>query len=579
MVKFRTLPDLLAPALQSYGGDTALRWKEGETWKEMSYAALAADVEAVAKGLIARGVGLGDPVCILSGSRPEWVVSDLAVLWIGAVTVPIYSTSSLASARFILKHSGVRLILVSERYLPLAREAKDPTQLLVSCQAGDVRLDQLRLDGAGVPTSELEARQRQIRPEGVATIIYTSGTTGEPKGVMLTHSNLLSNIEAMTSSVEIRRGDRTLSFLPLSHALEHTAGILTMLSRGATISFAQEMTTIARDLPEIRPTVLITVPRMLEKYYARVMEVASKRPRFLQDLFQVALLKGKRGLFGVFYELLFFRKVRAGFGGSIRIVVSGGAALSPQIARFFDAIGVPILEGYGLTETSPVVSVNRPGKNRIGTVGTALPGVEVKVALDGEILVRGPNVMKGYYKDPNGTADVLHSDGWFATGDLGEIDSDGYIRITDRKKDLIVTSGGKKVPPQPIENELSADPLIGQICLVGDGKNYIAALIVPNFENLESKARAGSVAFSSREELLGNEQVRVWFAAALDRVNAPRASYETIKRFRLLASEWTIEGGELTPTLKVRRREILKRYAREIEELYKAAEGAQHIHP
>ncbi|MFH1263182.1 MAG: long-chain fatty acid--CoA ligase [Pseudomonadota bacterium] len=566
-----TLVDLLASAFTRHADQVAVRWKEGETWNELSYVDLASDVEAVAKGLIARGVGPGDPVCILSGSRPEWVVADLAILWIGAVTVPIYSNSSLTTARFIFRHCEAKMILVSERYLPLAREAKLPSQILVRADKGDLRHDQLRRDGERISTEKLELRRRKIQPEDVATLIYTSGTTGDPKGVMLTHANLVSNIEAMTAVVEIGPGDRTLSFLPLSHALEHTAGILTMLSKGVTISFAQEMTTIAQDFLDVRPTIVIAVPRMLEKYHARVREVAATRSKFLRILFERALRSGRWNPLFPLYELLIYRKARGGFGGSTRIVVSGGAPLLTEVARFFDTIGQPILEGYGLTETSPLVTVNRPGQNRIGTVGPPIPGVEVKIASDGEIWVRGPNVMKGYYKDPQGTAEVIDPDGWFRTGDIGETDRDGHLRITDRKKDLIITSGGKKVAPQPIENEITTDPLIDQVCLVGDGKNYIVALVVPHFATLESRAREHGLRFSSSRELVEREEVRAWFEVIFSRVNATRTSYETVKRFRLLSSPWTIDEGELTPTLKVRRREIARRYHREVEELYKGS--------
>lgn len=562
-----TLVELLGTAFARYGPFAALRWKDG-VWKELRYADLAADVNAVAKGFVVRGIAPGDRICILSGSRPEWVVCDLAALWIGAVTVPIYSTSSLAVTRFILEQSEAKLIVASEACLKTAREGKSASQLLVGFGTGDVTLEKLRREGAKVPDAEITARRKAIRPEDVVTIIYTSGTTGEPKGVMLTHANLVSNVKAMTACVPVGCGDRTLSFLPLSHAFERTAGIFAMLYKGVTICFARDMTTLAEDLLDVRPTFLITVPRMLEKFHARVREVAAARPKFLRRLFERGLRSGKRSPLVLLYDFFFFRRVRKGFGGCARLVISGGAALAPEIARFFDTVGVPILEGYGLTETSPVVSVNRPGKNKIGTVGLPVPEVEVKIAPDGEILVRGPNVMKGYYKDSQATAEVIDSEGWFATGDIGEIDGEGFLRITDRKKDLLVTSGGKKVAPQPIENDLRTDPLIQHVCLLGDGRNYIAALIVPNFEALASKARLAGLGFSTREELVKNAEVRSWFEKIVARVNASRSSYETIKRFGLLACDWTVGTGELTPTLKIRRREIARRYKQEIEELY-----------
>ncbi|MFH1017646.1 MAG: long-chain fatty acid--CoA ligase [Pseudomonadota bacterium] len=563
-----TLVDLFGSALKCHADRVALRWKEGEDWKEFSYANLAAAVNAVAKGLVARGTAPGDRICIMSENRPEWIVCDLAALWVGAVTVPIYSTGSMETARFILKHSEARMIFASPLCFKAVAEGKRSSQLLVGFGAGDPTFEELRREGEKVPDAEITARRKAIRPDDVATIIYTSGTTGDPKGVMLTHANIISNIEATTSCVYVGCGDRTLSFLPLSHAFERTAGIFAMLYKGVTISFARDMTTLAEDLLDVRPTFLITVPRMLEKFHARVRGVVARKPRLLRRLFEVALRSGKRNPLFPLYDFVFFRRVRKGFGGCARIVISGGAALAPEIARFFDAVGVPILEGYGLTETSPVVSVNRPGKNKIGTIGPPLPGVEVKIAPDGEILVRGPNVMKGYYKDPQATVEAIDSDGWFATGDIGEIDGGGYLRITDRKKDLIVTSGGKKVAPQPIESELRADPLIQHVCLVGEGRNYIAALIVPNFEVLAYKARGAGIDFSTREELVRHAQVRSWFEEVVTRVNAPRSSFETVKRFELLACDWTVDAGELTPTLKIRRQEIAKRFKRAIEELY-----------
>jgi long-chain acyl-CoA synthetase len=302
------------------------------------------------------------------------------------------------------------------------------------------------------------------------------------------------------------------------------------------------------------------------------MEVAAPRPKFLQAIFAQAIRAGGGGVLRPLFDRLFFRAVRNGFGGSIRFVITGGAPLPPKVAHFFAAVGVPVLEGYGLTETSPVVTVNRLERNRIGTVGPAIPGVEVRIAADGEVLVRGPNVMKGYFRNSVATAEVIDPAGWFRTGDIGEIDRDGFLRITDRKKDLLVTSGGKKVAPQPIENDLRADAIVAHACLVGEGRNYICALIVPNFDGVESKTRLKGLRFLTREELVADPTVRGWFAELVERVNASRASYERIKRFCLVPKEWTVADGELTPTQKVRRREIVRRYASTIEELYKPSE-------
>ncbi len=535
----------------------------------MSYAEIADRVNAVARGLMALGISVGDRVAILSENRPEWVIADLAIQTVGGITVPLYSTGSVTTVRFILAHSEAKIFFTSDACRNVARDVSSPFQRRISFDSDGFTLEQCCAEGAGILVEEVEARRKAIHENDVATIIYTSGTTGDPKGVMLTHANLISNMEAALKRFKISSDDRTLSFLPLSHALERTAGIFTMLFKGVAISFAQDMTTIARDLTEVRPTILITVPRMLEKFHARVREEVERRPKWLRSLFAKAIASEGRGLLSPLYELLFFRKIRRGFGGRARLVVSGGAALAPEISKFFWTAGVTVLEGYGLTETSPIVAVNPERENKTGTVGPPLPGVEVGIAEDGEILVRGPNVMKGYFRDSAATAEVFDENGWFFTGDIGELDSDGYLTITDRKKDLIITSGGKKVAPQPIENELRTDPIVRHVCLVGEGRNYVAALIVPNFEALASRARRAGLDLPEAGELLKDRRVLVWFEEIIARVNAGRASYETIKRFRLVSRDWTIETGELTPTLKVRRRTIFERHKEEIEELYK----------
>jgi long-chain acyl-CoA synthetase len=578
-----SVPGRLLAAARIHAARPALRFKERGVWRSIPYAELADRVEALARGFIALGMAPGDRVCLFAVNSVEWILTDLAVLAAGGVTVPIYATSSEATARFILLHSEAEIAAASGG-LPLkltraARTIESRLRTVVCFDSAEasgsggrlLSLADLAARGASVPPSAVAERIAALRPDDVATIIYTSGTTGEPKGAMLTHRNLLSNIDACLACFPVEAGDVTLSFLPFSHALERTAGIFLMLASGVTVALAEDVNALPQNLLEIRPTLLIAVPRVLEKSYARILDAAAKAPAAARWLFWRAvrmeterLQTGgpRRWCIYLICDLLFFRKIRGRLGGRLKILVSGGAALAPEINRFFRAVGVPVIEGYGLTETSPVVTFNRPDRVKIGTVGPAIPGVEIRLAKDGEILVRGPNVMKGYFRNEKATAEAIDGEGWLKTEDVGEIDADGFLRITDRKKELVVLSGGKKAAPQPMENELKLDPLVSQACVVGEGRNYLAVLIVPDLAVL--KARLGP-----RGAMLADPEVRGWYQAVVDRFNSHRASFETIKRFALLPNEWTIEAGEITPTLKLRRKIIVSKYAKEIEALYR----------
>jgi long-chain acyl-CoA synthetase len=557
------------------------------------------EIRDLSLGLAGLGVGPGDRVGIVSDSRPEWTITDLAVLTAGAVTVPVYATLPANQVGYILAHAGVRLVVVAdeeqaakvraERHrLPdlqtvvvIDREAGvdgDETLWTDVVEAGHRRL--MTEDGLGRRYKE---RAQAIEPDALATIIYTSGTTGDPKGVMLSHRNFVVNVLDIDAMVKIKDNDTALSFLPLSHAFERMIVYL-YLYKGATIAFGEAISTIGRDMGLVRPTVMTGVPRVYEKLRARIVDAAAAAPRVRQGLFAWAVgvghaaatarLAGREP--GMLTRLQFpladsqvLSKIRARTGGRLRFVVSGSAPLGRDVAEFLFAIGLPVLEGYGLTETSPALTANPLEAPRLGSVGKVLPSVELRIADDGEILARGQNVMVGYYDDPEATAAAIR-DGWFHTGDIGQIDADGYVSITDRKKELLVTAGGKNVAPQPIEALLKRDPIVAEAVLLGDRRRFVAALLVPDFAILEQRLPGGS-AGATPDELTARDDVRILFQPIVDRANAELASFERVKSFAILPAELTVEGGELTPTLKVKRRVVQERWSAVIEAIYAAA--------
>lgn len=551
-------------------------------------------------GWLGLGLQSGDRVAILSESRPEWVLCDLATLALGAVTVPIYPTLAPPQMRYILADSGARFAVVSDesqlaKLLDIRSALAGLERVIVMDRRGEVRAEEgfvLSLaelaarghhrlmvdDGVGRRYRELAAA---VQPDALATIIYTSGTTGDPKGVMLSHRNLVSNLLACQEVVQTHQDDVALSFLPLSHAFERLV-VYKYLATGVTVFFVESLDTIARDLQTVKPTVMTGVPRVYEKLHARVLEQVAQAPSWRRRIFHWALGVGLRRARAVLArqpvpwtvrlqhrlaDRLVLSTVRARTGGRLRYLISGAAPLSKEVAEFFWAVGLPLLEGYGLTETSPVLTVNPPEAPRLGTVGKAIPGVELRIGEDGEILARGPNVMVGYYNQPEATRAVL-ADGWLHTGDVGYLDADGYLTITDRKKDLIVTSGGKNVAPQPIEMRLKRDPLVAEAVLVGDRRKFVAALIVPNFPLLEARLGLQSRPPTDRAALVARPDVRALYRDIVDRVNRELAQFEQIKQFALVPAEFTVAGGELTPTMKVRRRIVEERYRDLIEQLY-----------
>ncbi len=556
-------------------------------------------IRDVSLGLSALGMSPGDRVALMSESRPEWLITDLAIVTAGAVTVPIYPTLTAAQARRILEDCGARLAVVSTRLqLEKIQEIRhqlpqlEAVVVMEASAAGGspsvVPLDAVaarghaRMVGEWGTAKEFQDRARAVRPEQLATIIYTSGTTGEPKGVMLSHGNVVSNMIAAADVLEVTHEDVALSFLPLSHAFERTVSYLYLLC-GVTMIFAESFDTVGRDILMVRPTMLTGVPRVYEKMHARVLEKAQQAPPAKAALFRWAVkaglakarltLRGKHpgplvSLKAAIADTLVFTKIRDGLGGRIRFVVSGSAPLPVAIAEFFQAVGVPIIEGYGLTETAPVLTVNPPAAPRAGTVGPPIPGVELRIAADGEILARGPNIMSGYYNKPEATADVLR-EGWFHTGDIGVIDEAGYLAITDRKKDVLVTSGGKKIAPQPIEAVLKRSPLVSEAVVLGDRRKYAAALVVPEFATLERRLRDLGRPPAPRDELVTRPDVIALYQEIVDALNRELSQFERIKRIAILPTEFSIETGELTPTLKVRRKVIEDRWREQIEALYR----------
>jgi long-chain acyl-CoA synthetase len=588
-----TLVDLFLGAIDRHRGDVALQRMVSETsLADLSYGDVLAVVKQVAAALEGRGILRGDRVAILSENRPEWALADYGCLCSGVQDVPIYATLTDSQVAYLLEDSGARLVFVSSaeqmtKALHAAAEAEgrmevvvfDPPAVLpegvVSWRAF---LDSGRTRADAWSDEDFRASALRAHPDDVATLLYTSGTTGPPKGVMLTHNNIASNVRAADMVFDVSDADNTVSFLPLSHVLQRMVDYL-FFCVGCRIAYPRSIKTIVDDMKVIRPTVVVSVPRIYEKIYNNVMGARGLKKVLVDWAAGVAdraaelRLAGREpgGLLALQYRIadkLVFSKVKKAVGGRVRFFVSGGGPLAPELNRFFYSIGLTILEGYGLTETSPVTNVNTLEDFRIGTVGKPVPGTGIRIAEDGEVLVRGPQVMKGYHNLPDETAKSLDDDGWFATGDIGELDEDGFLSITDRKKDIIVTAGGKNVAPQPIENRLKTHPLIEQAVMIGDRRRYVAMLIVPAFDALEKWASGQGIEWSSREELVADSRAVSHVESEALAMMDDLASFETPKKVALLPRELTEEEGFLTPTLKVKRRVVDERFADLIDELY-----------
>ncbi|HEX8501886.1 MAG TPA: long-chain fatty acid--CoA ligase [Pyrinomonadaceae bacterium] len=596
----RTIVEVFRTAMLVKSRPDVLNYKRDGAWRSVSSEELLRRVRRVALGLHALGLRRGDHAGILSDSSPEWVVSDLGCQFAGVVNVPIYPTLAPRQARYIVEDSGSRLLFVQDRAAyervrgELASCASPPTAVLLTGDAGGL---------AGVLTlSELEARGARLEAErpGLAdelsaevgaddltTIIYTSGTTGEPKGVMLTHANVVSNLVATSERLAFTPDDVVLSVLPLSHVFERGAMYM-YLHHGAKVFFSESMERIGDNMREVRPTLVVAVPRLFEKIYARIKDKAAEGGRVKTALLTWAVGVGKRRARAAVWKKpagpllrlqhdaasrLVFSKWREATGGRIRLFLSGGAALPEELGLIFHGAGLPIVQGYGLTETSPVITVNAADDNRIGTVGRPVRDVEVRTAADGEIETRGPNVMRGYHNKPEATREVFTDDGWFKTGDVGELDAEGYLRITDRKKELFKTSGGKYVAPQPVEQRIKQSRFVNQVVLVGAGRKFPAALIVPDWEMLRSYAQHKGLDCKTPADFCRHPRVLDLMQRQVDSVTADLSRFERVKRVALIERELTVEGGELTPTLKVKRRVVDEKYKDVIDRLYAEAEA------
>ena len=594
-MEVRTLCDIFYRSIDTYKKPEHLRYKRDGAWRAISSDEFRRAVEELALGLRALGIEKGDKVAILSENRPEWAFADLASLLAGAVDAPIYSTLTPQQVLYILNDSEAKAIFVSNatqaakvgEVRPEARHLQHVIRMDPGPVEGTQSLDEVRTLGRPVLEKDPQAVRQNaalVKPGELATLIYTSGTTGEPKGVMLTHSNLVSNVLGSLAAFSgIGPGDTALSFLPLCHVFERMGGHYLMLHVGATIAYAEGVDKVPQNMLEVQPTLMLSVPRLYEKMYAKINEKVAGDPPLRQKIFRWALATGREVfrhrcekttpglLLSAKHKLadsLVFAKIRDRTGGRLRLFVSGGAPLAREIGEFFGSAGLLVLEGYGLTETSPVISVNTPQALRPGSVGQPIPGVEVKIAADGEILTRGPHVMLGYYKKPDATAEAIDKEGFFHTGDIGVLDAQGFLIITDRKKDILVTSGGKNIAPQPIENKIKTNKFFAEIVMIGNRRNYAAALVVPNFDNLEKWAQEKRLVYATREELAAKAEVAAHYKDLVVDLTSDLAQFERIKKVAVLPREFSLEAGELTPTLKVKRRVVEQKYKDLIDDLY-----------
>jgi len=596
-MSLKTLNDIFFATRERTLDRLMLHRAAGE-WKAISSSEFCRNVAATIGALRELGVRRGDRVAILSENRPGWTTADFAILLLGGVTVPVYSTLTAEQTAYTLRDSGASVVFVStEQQLRKVQsilhdtEVKkmivmDRVEIPPALAARCVLMDHFVTRGPETLDPRTEALARSLQPDDLATIIYTSGTTGVSKGAMLTHGNMASNIACSLLEFDVHPGSVSISFLPLSHVTARHVD-LALLYHGVTLAYCPFIEHLSQAFLEVRPTLCVSVPRVYEKIYAKTEVSARGFPK--RAIYRWALSVGRANKpailagktptslrWNIAHKIV-FSKIRQGLGGRVETFISGGAPLGRELAEWFANVGIRIHEGYGLTETSPVIAVNTPGNHRIGTVGKILPNLEVRVAEDGEILVRGPSVFKGYWNRLDETANAFQ-EGWFKTGDIGHIDGDGYLSVTDRKKELIKTSGGKFIAPQPIENSLKLDPMVGTAAIVGDRRKFAFAIVSPNFTLLEGWARGNDIPFSSRAELIANPKVQELYEKIVGEVNQNLARFEKLKRVLLVAEEFSADNGALTPTMKLRRRVIEERYRREIDELYAQAE-ANHLTP
>ncbi|RJR31155.1 long-chain fatty acid--CoA ligase [Candidatus Parcubacteria bacterium] len=575
----QTLIDQFLETAEKFAAKPALKFKQDGVWFTLNFGEVNEKVRQFACGLKGLGCRPNDKVAILSPNCPQWVIADLASMAIGAVTVPVHTTLSPKLTAHILKDSESKFLVIStnEQLEEVMLHINELSHLETIIYFNIVQIGELKVPVKIISFDELiSSGQKNIsgcdfKPaqEDIASIIYTSGTTGLPKGVMLSHKNFLSNAKAALAHVPVFQDDLLLSFLPLSHVLERTAGYYApFVCCGACIAYAQSAKTLVDDLKEVRPTILISVPRIFERVHKKIWEKAMAGSKLKKKLFLTALKQKKGTFLYKFFDILVFKKIRAAFGGKFRLTISGGASLNAQLAKFFDKVGILIIEGYGLTETSPVISTNLPNKIKFGSVGKTVPGVKVKIVADKEILVQGPNVMKGYFKNDAAAKEAIDEAGWFHTGDLGFVDGDGYLTIIGRKKEMIVLANGKNVWPEPIENMLNDDRYFLQTVIFGNSRNFIICLIVPNWEEVCAYAKINSIASHLPQDLINDEKIVKLFKERLDMICCHLSDWEKPKRFVLLERELTQENDELTPTLKLRRKTIENNFQKHIAQIY-----------
>ncbi|MGQ9643737.1 MAG: AMP-dependent synthetase/ligase [Ignavibacterium sp.] len=598
-----TIPRLYRYLTEEFSKTTnkdLIKYKVEGKFVGVSYDKFKEETDRFAFGLANLGIKRDDKISIISENRPEWVYSDMAILALGAIDVPIYPSLTAESVEFIINNSESKGIIVSNKFqlnkfLKIRNNCKTIEFIIIYNEKdfdpnvpGLYTFKQVQDIGKRYQQEHPNLLKDSIeftKPDDICTIIYTSGTTGEPKGVVLTHNNILSNVRAALECFPINKDDVFLSFLPLCHIFERMAGYYTAFSSGGTICYAESIETVAQDLIAVRPTIMTTVPRLFERMYSKIIKNVESQPEKKQKIFFWAIDVGKeyaqakkKGRVPIslaakhkIADKLVFKKLRERTGGRLRFFISGGAALSKELGEFFEAAGILIIEGYGLTESSPVIAANRVDDYKFGTVGKPFPGVEVKIASDGEILAKGPNIMQGYYKNKKET-DATIIDGWLHTGDIGEFDSEGFLKITDRKKHLFKTSAGKYIAPTPIENLFLASKYIDQFVLIGDRRMFLTALIVPDFEALKEYADSNKIPYTKVDDLVRDDRIYKLLESEINQMQRQLANYERIRKFALLDKPFTIETGEITPSLKVRRKYIEERYRNLIEKMYESLE-------
>lgn len=599
----KTIAELFVKAAAKYDRSDALNFKNDGAWRSISSKTLVERAEKIALGLYSLGLRKGDKAAILAANSPEWTLVDAGCQFAGIIDVPIYTTLSPESVRYILNDSSSKVLFLDtkeayERIAEILPECPSLEHIVFVDESaavkGSISLKALEDAGANAasqnPPGFADELRNAVRPEDVATLIYTSGTTGEPKGVMLTHNNILSNVIDAGEKYTFSPDDRPLSVLPLSHVFERSAMYLYVLN-GMAVHYAESVEKVPENLGEVRPTIFVGVPRIFEKVYAKAKLKAAQGGQLKEKVFDWAIevakqfaLKAERNesaslvmkLKHAIADRLIYSKFRDFFGGRLRSCITGGAALPDDIYLIFTGAGVPIMQGYGLTETSPVITSNNPQAARLGTVGKPIRNMKVRIAMDGEIEASGPGVMLGYYKKEQATRDAFTDDGWFRTGDIGEIDADGFLKITDRKKELFKTSGGKYIAPSPIEQMIRSSRFVNQAVLIGNERKFAAALIVPNFEMLDSYAKHKGIKPMSHSEFCRDKRIIDLFERQIAAATKGLAKFETVKKIALIEDELTVDGGELTPTMKLKRRVIDEKYRDLIDEIYSTAENETH---